>query len=102
MTSFGLPHSISVVAYLSLTRMQEVVVRRQTEIERVSLQRHNDLLRTQDAVIFGLAGLADSRDPETGKHLERIAGYSTCLATALARHPGYRNQITGSLSIRRH
>ena len=47
-------------------------------------------------MIFGLAGLADSRDPETGKHLERIAGYSTCLATALARHPGYRNQITGS------
>ena len=65
----------TVVAYLSLTRMQEVVTRRQTETERASLQRHNDLLRTRDAVIFGLAGLADSRDPETGKHLERIAAY---------------------------
>ncbi len=84
------------VAYLSLTRMQEVVARRQTETERVSLQRHNDLLRTRDAVIFGLAGLADSRDPETGKHLERIAAYSTRLTTALARHPGYRDQITAS------
>ncbi len=86
----------AVVAYLSLTRRQEVVTRRQTETERVSLQRHNDLLRTRDAVIFGLAGLADARDPETGKHLERIAAYSTRLATALARHPGYRVQITAS------
>ncbi len=93
----------TVVAYLSLTRMQEVVARRQTETERVSLQRHNDLLRTRDAVIFGLAGLADSRDPETGKHLERIAAYSTCLAAALARHPGYRDQITAFVcEIDRH
>ena len=86
----------TVVAYLFLTRIQEVIARRQTETERVSLQRHNDLLRTRDAVIFGLAGLADSRDPETGKHLERIAAYSTRLASALARHPGYRDQITAS------
>jgi HD-GYP domain-containing protein (c-di-GMP phosphodiesterase class II) len=86
----------TVVAYLSLTQMQEVVTRKQTETERVSLQRHNDLLRTRDAVIFGLAGLADSRDPETGKHLERIAAYSSCLATALARHPNYREQVTAS------
>ncbi len=86
----------TVVAYLSLTWRQEVVTRKQTETERVSLQRHNDLLRTRDAVIFGLAGLADARDPETGKHLERIAAYSTRLATALARHPGYGDQITAS------
>jgi response regulator RpfG family c-di-GMP phosphodiesterase len=86
----------TVIAYLLSTRVQEEIARRQTETERISLQRHNDLLRTRDAVIFGLAGLADSRDPETGKHLERIATYSTRLASALARHPGYRNHITAS------
>ena len=62
----------TVVAYLFLTRTQEESTRRQTETEKVSLQRHNELLRTRDAVIFGLAGLADCRDPETGRHLERI------------------------------
>jgi response regulator RpfG family c-di-GMP phosphodiesterase len=86
----------TVVAYLFLTRTQEESTRRQTETERVSLQRHNELLRTRDAVIFGLAGLADCRDPETGRHLERIATYSTHLASTLARKPSYREQITPS------
>jgi HD-GYP domain-containing protein (c-di-GMP phosphodiesterase class II) len=85
-----------VIAYLFSTRVQEEMARRQTETERISLQRHNDLLRTRDAVIFGLAGLADSRDPETGKHLERIATYSTRLASSLARHYRYSDQITSS------
>jgi hypothetical protein len=45
-------------------------------------------------VIFGLAKLAESRDPETGHHLERIAAYSTRLATAIRRHPKYRDQMS--------
>jgi putative two-component system response regulator len=86
----------TVIAYLLMMRVQEEIAHRQTETERASLHRHNDLLRTRDAVIFGLAGLADSRDPETGKHLERIATYSTRLTSALGRHPAYRQQITAS------
>lgn len=34
-------------------------------------------------VIFALARLAETRDPETGYHLERIQGYSRILAQAL-------------------
>ena len=60
----------------------------------MSLQRYGDLLRTRDAVIFGLAKLAESRDPDTGNHLERIAVYSTRLATVLRRNPRYRRQLT--------
>ncbi len=59
-----------------------------------SLQRYGDLLRTRDAVIFGLAKLAESRDPDTGNHLERIAVYSTRLATVLRRNPRYRRHLT--------
>ena len=55
--------------------------------------RTQDLIRTRDAVIFGLAKLAESRDPETGHHLERIAAYSTRLATAIRRHPKYREAM---------
>ena len=60
----------------------------------MSLKRHNQLLRTRNAVIFGLAKLAESRDTDTGNHLERIAVYSTRLASALRRNPRYRRQIT--------
>ncbi|RLS56624.1 MAG: HD domain-containing protein [Planctomycetota bacterium] len=53
-----------------------------------------ELIRTRDAVIFGLAKLAESRDPETGHHLERIAAYSTRLASAARRHPKFRDQVS--------
>ena len=55
--------------------------------------RTQELIRTRDAVIFGLAKLAESRDPETGHHLERIAAYSTRLSSAIRRHPKYHDAI---------
>ncbi|MBW2061628.1 MAG: response regulator [Deltaproteobacteria bacterium] len=39
----------------------------------------------RDIVIFSLAKLAESRDPETGNHLERIRFYSKTLAETLAQ-----------------
>lgn len=39
---------------------------------------------TKDIVIFSLAKLSESRDPETGNHLERIRHYSKQLAQTLA------------------
>lgn len=40
---------------------------------------------TRDLVIFSLAKLAESRDPETGNHLERIRYYSKALAESIQR-----------------
>lgn len=40
---------------------------------------------TRDLVIFSLARLAESRDPETGNHLERIRYYSKALAETIFR-----------------
>ncbi|MCA9079763.1 MAG: HD domain-containing protein [Planctomycetaceae bacterium] len=59
-----------------------------------SLTTARELVRTRDAVIFGLAKLSESRDPETGRHLERISLYSTKLASALRSYPEYRKIIT--------
>ncbi len=58
--------------------------------------RSQEVIRTRDAVIFGLAKLAESRDPETGQHLERIAAYSTRLASAIRRHAKYRDAISAA------
>ena len=49
---------------------------------------------TQDVAIFGLAKLVESRDSDTGHHLERMAEYSRLLATAVADHPLYIGYIT--------
>jgi HD-GYP domain-containing protein (c-di-GMP phosphodiesterase class II) len=82
------------VAWLVLSRAQEAAQRQKTKAESVSMQRYNDLLRTRDALIFGLAKLAESRDPDTGNHLERIAIYSTRLASALHHNSPYHKQIS--------
>lgn len=84
----------AIVAYLVLDRMRADSSRQQLQSTRESIERQQDLVRTRDAVIFGLAKLAESRDPETGYHLERIAYYSTRLANALRRRPAFRQQIT--------
>ncbi len=81
-------------AYLILSRAHSEDSQRQARAATTSILREKDLARTQNAVIFGLAKLAESRDPETGRHLERIAHFSTRFATALRRLPRYRNRVT--------
>ena len=49
----------------------------------------------RDLMIFALAKLADSRDNETGGHLERIREYCRILCTELATWPEYENTIDG-------
>ena len=85
----------SSVAYLILTRLHVENRHREKRSDEKSLQQTKDLVRTRDAIIFGLAKLAESRDSDTGQHLERIALYSTRLAEALRRHPKFRTQISG-------
>lgn len=52
-------------------------------------------LETRDVAIFALARLAESRDPETGAHLERVQHYSRLLAQRMAALPNYRDKIDG-------
>src|SRR5437899_1408488 len=58
------------------------------------LKQAQALVRAQETVIFGLAKLSDSRDPDTGTHLERIAQFSSMLAAELRQHPKFRDCIT--------
>jgi len=50
-------------------------------------------LETRDVAILAMAKLAESRDPETGAHLERIQGYSRALAWHLAGVEGFHNVV---------
>lgn len=50
-------------------------------------------LETREVAIFALAKLAESRDPETGRHLERVQCYSRVLAQKLAQMPELAEQI---------
>ena len=50
-------------------------------------------LENRGLIVFSLAKLAESRDPETGAHLERMREYSRVLAQYLATQPKYEHII---------
>ncbi len=56
-------------------------------------KRTQELLKTQKTTIFALSSLAETRDTETGNHLERMRTYSVLLAQIL-KYEGNQEMIT--------
>jgi putative two-component system response regulator len=52
-------------------------------------------LESREMTIFSLAKLAESRDPETGVHLERIREYCRVLAAELAKSDDFATEMGG-------
>lgn len=52
-------------------------------------------LESREVVIFSLAKLAESRDYETGTHLERMREYCRVLAEFLSRQEKFRDRVDG-------
>jgi putative two-component system response regulator len=73
------------VQYHSRTYRLLLKARALNEAEKRQLiaERQADALRARNTLIFGLAKLAESRDTDTGEHLERIAAYCRVLAEQL-------------------
>jgi HD-GYP domain-containing protein (c-di-GMP phosphodiesterase class II) len=55
------------------------------DLDRIMQERADEQAHSRDAIIFSLARLAESRDNETGQHLERICRYVEMIAEELAR-----------------
>jgi response regulator RpfG family c-di-GMP phosphodiesterase len=70
-------------------RKQQALVRKVKQLE----EQQEVQLKTQQATIFGLAKLADSRDKYTGEHLDRIRILCREIALELGRDPRYRDRI---------
>jgi HD-GYP domain-containing protein (c-di-GMP phosphodiesterase class II) len=85
---------LSVVAYLVIAPPFERSIRCRAQSDAAVLRQAEAMSRMRDAVIFGLVKLTESRDSDTGYHLERIALFSSRLALALRRRPEFRQEIT--------
>ncbi len=57
-------------------------------------KQNKQLQKTEDITIFTLAYLAEIRDQETGKHLERTSQYVSVLARELSQMPKYSSYLT--------
>jgi response regulator RpfG family c-di-GMP phosphodiesterase len=63
-------------------------------LEQMVEARTEELRETQDCTILCLAGLAETRDPDTGRHLERTRRYVKVLAEHLRDHPRFSSFLT--------
>jgi len=77
---------------------QEETYQRQIEEYNLHLEERvreevKKVSNTQIAVIFAMAKLAESRDLETGEHLERIREYCKIIAEQLSQLPKYKSLI---------
>jgi len=59
-----------------------------------TIKQNEQLRQTEDVTIFALAYLAEIRDLETGKHLERTSQYVSILVKKLADLPKYSSYLT--------
>jgi putative two-component system response regulator len=79
---------------LKLRDLQAAVERHNRELEQVVKQQVREIAAAQMATIFALAKLAESRDRETGRHLERVQRLCRLLATEVRKCPKYSGRIT--------
>ncbi len=62
-------------------------------LENLVELRSREVIKTQKSTVFALSKLAETRDPETGNHLERMRNYSVLLAQIL-KYIGNHSEIT--------
>ncbi|QEG21312.1 HD-GYP domain-containing protein [Mariniblastus fucicola] len=93
------------VAGIGLMMSMSMRVDRDNEASNLDLEQQisvktSELSRTQNAIIFGLAKLAESRDTDTGEHLDRIREYVTILATDLStKYPQFDESAIRNLGF---
>lgn len=93
--AFGVFLMAGAILYLASRRYQDAVEHNNKQLQSEVHRQVGEGLARRDALIFGLAKLADYRDTDTGAHLERIGRYAGLLARALAeQHPGAYPEIT--------
>ncbi|MEI6450332.1 MAG: HD domain-containing phosphohydrolase [Actinomycetes bacterium] len=78
-----------VETHLRLRSLQVEVERHSRDLEDLVQQKVEEIVSAQMATIFALAKLAEYRDDDTGRHLERVGTYCRILAEEMRRAPKY-------------
>jgi putative two-component system response regulator len=80
--------------HLTLRRLQATLELHNARLEELVAAQVAEISQAQLATILALSKLAESRDDNTGKHLERVQGYCRILAERLHGMAEYRDQVT--------
>jgi putative two-component system response regulator len=83
-----------VTTHLNLRSLQELLEAHNLRLQELVDAQVKEISDSQMATIFALAKLAESRDYETGAHLERVQAYCRALAEGLLDESVYGKQIS--------
>jgi putative two-component system response regulator len=78
---------------LRLHELQTTIEVQNRDLEKLVKLQVREIAEAQMATIFALAKLAESRDTETGQHLERVQILCSLLATEMSADPKYSATI---------
>ncbi len=79
--------------HLTLRRLQKEIEQHNTHLEKLVQEKIKEISASQMSTILALAKLAESRDDDTGKHLERVQTYCRIFAKSLKENPNFTNVV---------
>ena len=80
--------------HLELKKAQDLLRDQKAVLEQRVIERTRQLDQLQDVIMVAMGALAETRDPETGNHINRTQHYVGALAKKLAEDPSFRDQLT--------
>ncbi len=83
-----------VATHIKLNELKSQLEEKNKELETTVEEQSKTITEMQMATIFSLAKLAQSRDDDTGKHLERVQKYCYSLASELSKQVKYEKIVT--------
>jgi putative two-component system response regulator len=85
--------------HLKVRHLQLELERTIHHLEERVQQQVKEISDSQMATIFALAKLAESRDDETGQHLDRVRTFCKILSDGLAQNSAYSPQISNNFVL---
>ena len=82
-----------VSTHIKLNQLKKQLENKNQELEQLVEKQSKKISDMQMATIFSLAKLSQSRDDDTGKHLERVQKYCHSLSVELSKNPKYANIV---------
>jgi putative two-component system response regulator len=83
---------------LTMQRLRRELEAQNQRLEALVEERVKELSDSHMASIYALAKLAESRDDDTGKHLERVRTFCRLLALNLSSHSRYKTRIDAAFA----
>lgn len=82
--------------HLKIDNLQKELEKHNLNLEEMVKEKIKELYESQMATIQALAEVAESRDDDTGKHLDRVQIYCRMIAIELSKNEKYRDIINAS------